>query len=118
MSQEPGTQLYRAVIYRALYDALGFTGVSRKSDEHLEAVEDARKWFYDTDTDKEGLEFACNMAQLDYRLVKASSIKLIEAKQSGDYSKIPNFWRDCFARNRAPSFGALQKDVAFYKTLV
>jgi len=112
MTQEPETQLFRSVVYRALYDALGFTSVSRNSDAHLEIVTEARNWFLNPDTTD--FDFVCDMAQLDRRKIKQSSIKLIEARQSGNYSRIPAFWRDCFKRNRAPSFGALEKDLDVY----
>lgn len=114
MTQEPETQLFRRVVYRALYDALGFTSISHKSEHHDEAVSEAREWFLDS-THADDFEEVCSAAQLDARKVRQSSIKLIKARQSGDYSQIPSFWRDCFFRNRAPSFGALEKDIDSYE---
>ena len=111
MQTDAHIELFRSVIYRALYDALGFTGLNKASEDHKEVVSEARVWFFD---DLEDLEICCELANLDFRKVHTSSVKLIEARQSGDFSKIPDFWRDCFRRNRAPSFGALQKTIDLY----
>ena len=111
METDAHVELFRAVIYRALYDALGFTGLNKSSEDHKEVTSEARMWFFQ---DIEDLEMCCNLAELDFRKVHGSSIKLIQAKQSGNFEKIPDFWRECFRRNRAPSYGALQKTIDLY----
>ncbi len=108
MSKTAECRLYRSVVYRALYDALGFTGLPKGSDDHKDAVDEARRWFYNATED---LDISCAIAHLDGYAVRKSAVNLIEARQSGDLTRIPSFWRDCFRRNRAPSYGALQKDV-------
>ena len=111
MKDDSYIDLFRAVIYRALYDALGLTGLSKNSEEHWAANAEAKLWFINDVTD---LEICCELANLDFRKIRASCIKLIEARQSGDFSRIPKFWRDCFRRNRAPSYGVLQKTIDQY----
>lgn len=108
MDKTAECQLYRSVVYRALYDALGFTGLPKGSEEHKDTVGKARRWFYDATED---FDISCEIACLDRHTVRKNVINLIEARQSGDYSRIPSFWQDCFKRNRAPSYGALQKDI-------
>lgn len=111
METDAHVELYRAVIYRALYDALGFTGLNKSSEDHKEIVAEARMLFFE---DVDELQICCELASLDFRKVRASSVKLIEARQSGDFEKVPDFWRNCFRRNRAPSYGALQKTIDLY----
>lgn len=115
MNKTAEARLYRSVLYRALYDALGFTGLPKQSDEHGQSVDEARRWFFEATED---FEMACDIACLDERTVRLNAVQLIEARQSGDYSRIAAFWRDCFKRNRAPSYGALQKDVDSYRKLL
>lgn len=108
MEKTAESRLFRSVIFRALYDALGFTGLPKNSDDHAEAVDEARLFFFDTTGE---FEIACEIAALDVRAVRESAQKLITARQSGDYSNIPPFWRGCFKRNRAPSYGAIAKEL-------
>lgn len=108
MGKTAESRLYRSVVFRALYDALGFTGLPKTSDEHAEAVDEARLFFFDQTGD---FDLACEIAALDARAVRINAQRLITAKQSGDYSNIPDFWRGCFKRNRAPSYGAIAKEL-------
>jgi len=108
MDKTAESRLYRSVIFRALYDALGFTGLPKNSDDHAEAVDEARLFFFENHDD---FELACEIAALDARAVRENAQRLISAKQSGDYSGIPAFWRGCFKRNRAPSYGAIAKEL-------
>jgi len=96
-------KLYRAVILRAICDALGFTNVSKAKDEHSRAMKEAREWFYEANLDFRRI---CEWAGFEYTRVKEGSIKLIEARQSGDHSEIPEYWREAFRTNRMPSFTA------------
>lgn len=105
----PESKLFEAVLFRALCDALGFTG---ESDKRLHAiiVQDAREWFYDrayADT----LEDVCDNAGYNFQRVRESACRLIEARQSGDHSHIPEFWRVAFRRNRMPSFSAFAEAI-------
>ena len=108
MDKTAESRLYRSVIFRALYDALGFTGLPKNSDDHSEAVDEARLFFFDQTGD---FALACEIAVLDTRAVRENAQRLITARQSGDYSSIPAFWRGCFKRNRAPSYGAIAKEL-------
>lgn len=102
--------VYRAVIYRALFDALGFTGLNSRDtiDEHEEAVREAREWFYEGGED---FQYACLVADLDAENIRRIALRTIYAKQSGDYSKVAPFWAKAFKRNRAPALSWLQKQL-------
>jgi len=108
MEKTAESQLFRSVVFRALYDALGFTGLPKNLDDHREAVDEARLFFFDATED---FDFVCEVASLDARAVRENAQMLIAARQSGDYSNIPSFWRGCFKRNRAPSYGAIAKEL-------
>lgn len=105
---EPEEKLWQQVIFRALCDALGFTNLSRVSKERDAVVQEAREWFYKCDED---IELCARFAGLDGERVKKAGIMLIEARQSGDHSQIPAFWRDAFKRNRMPSFTAYADEI-------
>lgn len=102
--------LWRGIVFRLLYDALGMTSLPRGSEDHLDAVEEARYWFLDR-SQEDDFEETCLWAELDARKVKQAARKLIEARQSGDHTQIPEFWRECFRKNRAPSIAALQDEI-------
>lgn len=104
----PDEKLYRAVILRAICDALGFTNVSKKKDEHSRAVTEAREWFYDNGPDFRRM---CEWADFEATRVRVGVIKLIEARQSGDHSDIPEYWREAFRTNRMPSFTAFAEAI-------
>jgi len=108
MEKTSEAKLFRSVVFRALYDALGFTGLPKGSEDHAEAIDEARKFFFSQNDD---LALTCEIAALDTRAVRISAQRLINARQSGDFSQIPKFWRGCFSRNRAPSYGAISKEL-------
>lgn len=104
MSSSPESDLFQQVLFRTLCDALGFTGESNEK-RHTAVVREAREWFYDA-KNAEDLEEVCTYAGYDPRRVRTAAQNLIEARQSGDHSKIPDFWREAFKRGRMPSFSA------------
>lgn len=105
---DPDEKLFRAVILRAICDALGFTNVSKKKEEHVRAVREAREWFYDNGPDFRRI---CEWSDFDHVKVRAGVLKLIEARQSGDHSEIPDYWREAFRTNRMPSFTAFAEAI-------
>lgn len=105
---EPEQKLWQQVIFRALCDALGFTNLPKASAEREEVISEARVWFYECHED---VELAARFAGLDPERVKKSGIDLIEARQSGDHSNVPAFWRDAFQKGRMPSFTAYAEQI-------
>jgi hypothetical protein len=105
---DPDEKLFRAVILRAICDALGFTNVSKKKEEHKRAVQEAREWFYENGPDFRKI---CEWADFDHDKVRTGVVKLIEARQSGDHSEIPDYWREAFRTNRMPSFTAFAEAI-------
>lgn len=96
--------MYEQVLLRMLCDALGFTGESDKK-VHGRLVQEAREWFYDGEN-LEDVELVCTFAGFNHERVRQSAQRLIAARQSGDHSQVPEYWRVAFARNRMPSFSA------------
>lgn len=102
----PEQQLFIAVLFRAVCDSLGFTNEAKASPKHPKAVEEARQWFYDRCDD---FELICEGAGFDPEFVSAGAIKLIVARQTGDHTGVPPYWREVFLNNRMPSFSSYQK---------
>lgn len=96
------------MVLRSLWDALGFTGLSRSKKEHHDTVSDAREWFHEGNDD---FEEVCEMAGLDSRKIRSAALRLIAAKQSGDHSNVPDFWREAFRRGRMPSYTAFESEI-------
>lgn len=107
MSPSPESDLFQQVLFRTLCDALGFTGESAPK-RHAKIVAEARSWFYDA-AEYDDLDEVCTYAGYDTRRVRTAAQSLIEAKQSGDHSRVPDFWRDAFVKGRMPSFSAYAK---------
>lgn len=105
---EPEVNLWQQVIFRALCDALGFTNLPKSSPERSVAVAKAREWFY---SDDEDLHRIAEWAGFDGGRVRAAGIRLIEARQSGDHSQVPEFWRQAFRKGRMPSFTAYSEEI-------
>lgn len=105
----PESDLFEQVLFRALCDALGFTG---ESDPKVKGriMREAREWFYDRNQ-YEDFEEVCTLAGYPAPRVRRNCQKLIEAKQSGDHTDIPDFWRDTFKRGRMPSFSAYSEAI-------
>lgn len=101
-------RLWQQVLFRTLCDALGFTNTPKHTKEHTDAVAEARHWFYDCPDD---IELVAQFSGLDPERVRKAGIQLIEAQQSGDHSRVPEFWRDAFRRNRMPSFTAYRDQI-------
>ena len=102
----PEQQLFIAIIFRAVCDALGFTNEAKSNGKHAKAVEEARQWFYDASED---FVLICDGAGFTPNVVRDGAIRLILARQSGDHSNIPSYWRQVFLDNKMPSFSSYQK---------
>lgn len=105
---EPEVKLWRSVILRAICDAVGFTNENKSKDAHGEAVQDARRWFYDAGEDFQDI---CDYADFDHRRVRSGVTRLIQARQSGDHTHLPSFWRKAFEHNRMPSFTRFSEEI-------
>ena len=103
------SEIFKQVLIRALWDSLGFTGESKPS-LHARLVREAREWFYNAEN-TESFEQVCLYAGYDARKVRRSAQNLIEARQSGDHTKIPDFWREAFRKGRMPSFSAYASEI-------
>lgn len=101
-------KLFKFVILRAICDALGFTNENKSTQTHRDAVDGAREWFYENSED---FQMICENAGFDNERVKKGVIHLIEARQSGDHSSIPDYWRKAFVSNRMPSFTAYAEEI-------
>lgn len=101
-------ELCRAIILRAICDSLGFTNTTKSTVLHKALIKEARSWFYD---DGEWFQIVCEIAEFDPGRVRRGVIHLIEAKQSGDHTNIPDFWRRAFVNGRMPSFAAYKKEI-------
>lgn len=88
-----------------LCDALGFVGAGMKPKDRAKCITDARLWFYDKKF-KEEFEGTCESAGYNPEQVRAAARKLITAKQSGDHSNVPDYWRQAFRDGRMPSITA------------
>jgi hypothetical protein len=101
-----------------LCDALGFVGAGMKPKEREKTISEARLWFYDENKTEE-FEETCESAGYNPEQVRTAAHRLITAKQSGDHSRIPEYWRQAFRDGRMPSitaYNASAKDVALAKT--
>lgn len=97
--------LFKQVIFQALNDALGYTNESYGAS-HIKIVRTAQVWWTE---DNQGFRDVCEMASVDSRVIKPLGIALIQAKISGDHSRIPAFWRQVFKNGRAPSLLVIEK---------
>lgn len=88
-----------------LCDALGFVGAGMKPKDRQKCINDARLWFYDRKF-RDEFEGTCESAGYNPEQVRAAAQKLITAKQSGDHSKVPEYWRQAFREGRMPSITA------------
>lgn len=107
-------QLWKAKVFRMLCDALGFVGAGMKPKDKQKCVAEARHWFYDERYEDE-FEETCISAGYNPEQVKTAAIKLITAKQTGDHSRIPEYWRQAFRDGRMPSFTAYTEALAKHK---
>lgn len=98
----------RHVIIRAICDALGYTNIPPTKKAHGEAVREAQAWFLEDDEDGQ-FEAICDIAGVDAAIVRRSAKLLIQAKFSGDYSRVPEFWRHVFAEDRMPSLTNIER---------
>ena len=90
------------VIIRAICDALGYTNIPVTKKAHGEAVREAQAWFIEEDEDGQ-FEAICDIAGVNAAKVRESAKMLIQAKFSGDYSRVPEFWRGVFAGTKMPN---------------
>ncbi len=98
----------RQVVIRAICDALGFTNLPPTKKAHAEAVKEAQAWF--TEDDQSGnFEAVCEIAGVDSAKVRASAIKLIQARWSGDYTRVPEFWREVLSAGRMPNLTNIER---------
>lgn len=104
-NDEPENRLWQAKVFRMLCDALGFVGAGMKPKDRAKCVSDARLWFYDK-KHKEEFEGTCESAGYNPEQVRAAARKLITAKQSGDHTNVPEYWRQAFRDGRMPSITA------------
>jgi hypothetical protein len=109
--QSPEAQLWKAKVFRMLCDALGFVGAGMKAKDKHKCVTEARLWFYDKKY-KEEFEATCEAAAYEPEQVRAAARKLIMAKQSGDHSNVPDYWRKAFKDGRMPSLTAYNAALA------
>lgn len=94
-----------------LCDALGFVGAGMKPKDKEAHVTSARLWFIDP-KQRDEFESTCEDAGYNHEQVKAAAIKLIIAKQSGDHSNVPDYWRQAFKDGRMPSITAYNAALA------
>lgn len=104
-NDEPENRLWQAKVFRMLCDALGFVGAGMKPKDRHKCITDARLWFYDR-KHREEFEATCDAAGYNSEQVRAAAHKLITAKQSGDHSNLPEYWRQAFRDGRMPSITA------------
>jgi hypothetical protein len=109
--QSPEAQLWKAKCFRMLCDALGFVGAGMKAKDKQKCVSEARLWFYDKKYKSE-FEATCEAASYEPEQVRAAARKLITAKQSGDHSNVPDYWRKAFRDGRMPSLTAYNAALA------
>jgi hypothetical protein len=98
----------RYVIIRAISDALGYTNIPVHKKAHGEAVREAQAWFLEVDEDGH-FEAVCDIAGVDAARVRAAAKNLIQAKWSGDYTRVPEFWRHVFAEDRMPNLTNIER---------
>lgn len=101
--------VFRQVIYRALCDALGYTNLPQAHVEHKRAVNSARSWFIE---DRKWFQSICGIAGMDSRLVRETAMNLIHAKSSGDYTRVPSYWREVFQSQRIPNLSNIEAAIA------
>lgn len=110
----PQNDLWRAVIIRAIFDALGFTNVTQSTrkgqEEHDAVIADARLWFLDATPDND-FEYVCSLADVNHEKCREVVLKLMHARKTGDHTGLPDFWRDSFKRGYAPSLTWLKKHI-------
>lgn len=98
--------VFRQVVIRALCDALGFTNLDPTKSNHSRAIKEAQRWFHDGGSD---FSYVCDLASVDTERVRRVAIELIQAKATGDHSRVPEFWRIVFAQNRMPNLTGIEK---------
>lgn len=98
----------RQVIVRAICDALGYTNLPPNKKSHAEAVREAQAWFLEPDDD-EKFETICDIADVDAAKVRRVAKNLIQAKRTGDFTRVPDFWRLVFAENRMPNLTSIER---------
>lgn len=104
-NDEPENRLWQAKVFRMLCDALGFVGAGMKPKDRAKCISDARLWFYDKKFAEE-FDATCESAGYNPEQVRAAARRLITAKQSGDHSNVPEYWRQAFRDGRMPSITA------------
>lgn len=98
--------VFRQVVIRALCDALGFTNLDQTKSDHSRAIKHAQRWFQDG---AEDFRYVCDLADIEADRVRRVAIDLIQAKATGDHSRVPEFWRIVFAQNRMPNLTSIEK---------
>lgn len=98
--------VFRQVVIRALCDSLGFTNLDQTKSDHSRAIKQAQRWFQDGGDD---FTHVCDLAEVEAERVRRVAIELIQAKATGDHSRVPEFWRIVFAQNRMPNLTGIEK---------
>lgn len=98
----------RQVVIRAICDALGFTNIPASKKAHAEAVREAQAWFIEEDEDGQ-FEAICMIAGLDPERIRASAKTLIHAKFTGDFTRVPQFWKHVFAEGKMPNLTNIER---------
>lgn len=98
----------RQVVIRAICDALGFTNIPAGKKAHAEAVREAQAWFIEEDEDGQ-FEAICEIAGLDHVQIRTSAKALIQAKFSGDFTRVPEFWRHVFIAGKMPNLTNIER---------
>lgn len=98
----------RQVVIRAICDALGFTNIPASKKAHAEAVREAQAWFIEEDEDGQ-FEAICMIAGIDHQKIRSSAKKLIQAKFTGDFTRVPEFWKHVFAEGKMPNLTNIER---------
>lgn len=104
----------RYVIIRAISDALGYTNIPVHKKAHGEAVREAQAWFLEEDQ-QEQFETICDIAGVDAAKVRAAAKNLIQAKWTGDFTRVPEFWKHVFAEDRMPNLTNIERALDLMK---
>lgn len=104
----------KQVIIRALCDALGYTNLPNERNEHAAVVREAQNWFLRS-SEAEDFQLICDLADVDATRMRAIARNLIQAKFSGDYTRVPEFWAIVFRSNRMPSLTNIERALDLLK---
>lgn len=108
MVVEEWRPVMKQAVIRAICDALGFTNLPPDRKAHKDAVREAQAWFL-SDDEAENFDLICSIAGVDATKIKSVARLLINAKFTGEYSRLPEFWQIVLRENRHPNLTNIER---------